>query len=156
MEVSYLEPKDVKEFSELALQIISQTTYYSPLALETEMKKFIPLVILEKLKDKNYLFCVLKNQNKILGFSSGYFDLGTFWIDWIGSAPSFRRSGVASQLLAFQEKYLQTQGVHKIWFDTRTENKESLALFEKLGFRKICFLEKHWYEQDFYLWEKFL
>ena len=156
MKISILKKNDIKEFSYLAKNIISNTPYYSILAKKHEVKKYNVNNIKYKLKNKKDLYVVIKDKNKIIGFCSGHFDALTFWIDWIGVEKNLRRNKVSIRLFNFLEKRLKKSGVHKIWCDSRTNNKESLPLLKKLKFKKIALLKKHWYKQDFYLWYKFI
>ena len=52
------------------------------------------------------------------------------------------------------EEILREKGVHKIWCDTRTNNKESISLLRKLKYRKLGTFRNGWYKEDFFLWEK--
>lgn len=148
--------KDAKEFSGLARRIISATDYYSKTAKEHECKNYNAEKVLEKLLGRKYLHLCAKLGGKMVGFLDGYFDLGVFWVDWIGVERGFRRKGIATEMLKFLEKKLKRGKAHKVWFDSRTNNRESIGLFRKMGYKKIAFLKNHWYGQDFYLWEKFI
>lgn len=79
-----------------------------------------------------------------------------FWSDWGIVHPLYRRTGVSRALMTFLEKKLKKEGIHKIWCDSRTTNKESIAALGKLGFKKIVTIKNHWYRQDFILWQKLL
>lgn len=156
MEISKLTQKDIKEISDFIRKIISHTKYYSIEARKAEVERFKPQSLLKELKEKNNLYLIAKDKSKVIGFCNGYYEAGLFWIDWTGVDKSYRRNGVAIKLLEFLENKLKRQGIHKIWCDCRTSNKESKALLKKLNFKKITTIRNHWYNQDFILWQKFI
>ena len=156
MKISKIDKKDIIKFSNLAQEVIINTPYYNKLAKENEIKKYNQENSKIRLNDPMFLDIAAKGKNKIEGFCSGYYYAGTFWIDWIGVSKKSRKKGLATQILNFLESYLLNYGVHKIWFDTRTDNKESNSLFKKLRYKKIVLLKNHWYNQDFYLWYKLI
>lgn len=153
--INPLNEKDVKEFSKLATEVISKTPYYSQNAKKHELKKFEVKCLKQKIKDKNNCYVTAKVNNKIVGFCYGYFDAGTFWLEWIGVGKEFRRKGIATSMIMFAHKKLKSR-VHKIWNDSRSNNKEAVAFFKKLKFEKVAHIKNHWYKQDFCLWQKFI
>lgn len=156
MKITPLKRVDIKQTSQLLKKIINRTFYYSKLARKKELEKFNPAIIRKEFKDKNNLFLVAKNKEKIIGVLNGYYEAGMFWADWLVVDSKFRRSEVAESLMDYLEEKFKKEKVHKIWCDCRTVNKESIALLKKLKFKKIVKIDKHWYKQDFYLWQKYL
>jgi len=156
MKISVFRDKSTKQISNFVQGIVNKTFYYSKSARSKEIKKFSPLAVKKDLKDKNKLFLIAKDDNRIAGVLNGYYEAGMFWIDWIVVGSSFRRNGVAKSLMNYLEKKLKREKIHKIWCDCRTTNKESISLLKKLKFKKIAKIKRHWYKQDFYLWQKYL
>ena len=154
--VGKLQRNDLQEFSRIAKEIIEGTAYYSSKARKSEVKKFDISALHDELNDDKKIILVAKSDNKILGFCNGKIDEGTFWIDWVGILSKFREKGIATKILKLLEKDLKVLRIHKIWCDSRDNNTPSIALLNKNGFEKIAFLKKHWYQQDFYLWAKFI
>lgn len=155
MYIETLKRPDVVAFSKVVKNTIKTTEYYSSVAQKGESKKYSPTRILHKMQDPSEIILVAKEAGQIAGFLSGHFNDGTFLIDWIGTRIEYRQQHTASHLLSFLEKRVEKR-VHKIWCDTRTENKEAIRFFKKHGFKKTAFLKNHWYRQDFFLWEKIL
>ena len=155
MHIERLRKKDVKAFSRVARSIIRKTPYYSKEGVFFETKEYSDRKVLENMSNKEHLFFVAKEDSVITGFLHGYFDAHTFWINWIGVAAQFRNLGVASRLLKHLEKIIRGKA-HKIWFDTRDTNKESIIFFKKRGYKKFAHLKNHWYRGNFFLWEKYL
>lgn len=154
--VSVLKPDEVAEFSHVFREVVSETPYYSKEAKAAEIRQFSPREVRKKLDGGDYLFLISKMNGKIVGFSCGYYDAGLFWGDWFGVKKGFRGRHIALDLLDYRDAFLKRHGVHKIWNDCRTNNKESIGLLKKRGFRKIARMNRHWYKQDFYIWYKFL
>ncbi len=155
MRIETLKSRDAAAFSKSIKAVIDATRYYSRAAQNAEMRKYSPAKVFSLLSDSTQILLVAKDGKEIVGFLHGHFDAGTFWVDWIGVSEKYRRSHTASELLSFLENKIR-RTAHKIWLDTRTENKEAVRFFKKNGFKKIATLSDHWYRQDFFLWEKFL
>jgi ribosomal protein S18 acetylase RimI-like enzyme len=156
MDVIKLTKPQILEYSKLVSNIISSIPYYSKLAKKDEIKKFSALNLRKNLQEKSKLYLYVIEKNKIAGFICGYFDAGTFWLEWVGVDKKFRNKDLASLMISHLIKQLKGKRVHKIWCDSRTNNKEIIGLFKKLGFRRITKIKNHWYKLDFYLWEKII
>ena len=89
----------------------------------------------------------------VVGFCISRYDDGLLWLSWIAVRESHRGRGIATQLLDALAATMTSRRAHKIWCDSRTENRGSARLLERVGFRKAATLVNHWYGQDFYLWE---
>lgn len=156
MQIIKLQQREAPALSLVVREIIINTPYYSRQARGAESKKYTTTAIKQKLRDKNSLLVVAKQNGRLVGFCHGSVDVGTCWIHWVGVAKGHRQKGVAMRLLKSLEKKLRKAKVHKIWCDSRINNKESIPLLKKFGLRRIAFLKKHWYGHDFYLWQKFI
>ncbi|MBI4137859.1 MAG: GNAT family N-acetyltransferase [Candidatus Sungbacteria bacterium] len=154
--IELLKTGNINEYSRLARRIIQGTPYYSEAAKKNEMSSFALPLLEERLKKKENVLLVAKEKTAMAGFCCGYIDGKVFWLDWIGVDGKFRGRGAAAQLIEFLEAFLRKRNVHKVWCDTRINNKESIALIKKFGYRKIAFLKNHWSGLDYFLWEKFL
>ena len=96
---------------------------------------------------------VARDRSGLIGFCVSRFDDGTIWLSWFGTAARARGRGVGASLLAALALTLPSRHAHKVWCDSRTDNRESLSVLERAGFRRIATLTNHWYGQDYHLWE---
>ena len=141
--------------SKLTREIINTTSYYSQKAKTEEIRKHNSSALKQYINDKIYYICFIAEENKkIIGFIIGRNEAGVFWADWLGVNKEVRRKGIGQLLMIKLESSLHKKGVHKIWCDTRTTNKESIRLLSKLDYKKLGSFKNGWYKQDFYLWEK--
>ena len=155
MKIRHANLKDAPMLSKLMGLIINSTHYYSIEARKEETKKHDLKFLKQYLSDKKYYCCLVATEEKeIIGFAIGRNEAGVFWADWLGVRKDKRRGGVAELLMKEWEKILKKKGVHKIWCDTRTSNKESVSLLLKLKYKKLGLFGNGWYKQDFFLWEK--
>ncbi len=146
---------DIPELSKLVASIIGSTSYYTKEARREEIKKHNTEALRQMLKEPKYYYCFVGiNDRKIIGFSIGRNEAGVYWGDWFGVMKNYRRKGIAEVILQYRNQVLKKEKIHKIWSDTRSVNKESIALLKKMGHRKIGFFRNGWYKQDFFLWEK--
>jgi ribosomal protein S18 acetylase RimI-like enzyme len=149
--------KDIKILSNLIIDIIKNTSYYNQLAKNEESKNYSPKNLYQKLLDPQWKIIAMYYEKKIIGFLSGYIDGETlFWIDWLGVKYNYRNKKLAHHLIHYLEKQLLKLNIHKIWCDSRTNNHKSNNLLRKHKFKKRAKFEKHWYNQNFFIWEKFI
>ncbi len=156
MLIKKLQNNEIIEFSKLTKNIIKTTNYYNNTAKKEETKKYSLENLKRVIKNKNKKILIAKENNQIIGFCNGNYDCGIFWLDWIGTDKKHRRKGTAIALIEELEKQLKIENIPKIWCDSRKNNKESIKLLKKLGFKKITTIKHHWYGEDYCLWEKFL
>lgn len=97
---------------------------------------------------------VAKVGHELAGFCFSHEDDETTWLAWFGVHPDHRRRGIGAALLRAVEQMTIEQGRHKIWCDSRTDNEASKLALAGHGYVQLCTIKKHWYEQDFILWEK--
>ncbi|MFZ6015657.1 MAG: GNAT family N-acetyltransferase [Patescibacteria group bacterium] len=154
--INRLTADDTPSISAVAQKIISETPYYTSEARAAECDKFSADNLRKILDDDKTIFLVAKHGDNVIGFCYGYFDCGTFWADWIGVLTEYRRSGTATSLMQELNTILKATNTHKIWCDSRCDNIESNNLLQKSGFEQAAHLKRHWYGQDYYLWEKFI
>jgi len=154
--ISVLKKGGISNLSKFVIRNISDSPYYSKVAKREEKKRFGYNNIKKKLEDGDNLFLIIKDGDNIIGSFNGYFESGMFWADWLIIEKKYRKKGYAINFFKYLEKLSIKKGVHKIWFDSRTNNKQSISLIKKMGYKKITTIKKHWYKQDFILWHKFL
>lgn len=154
--IGLLKSKDVSEYCRLVSRVIRATPYYSSEAHGGEIRQYDTQGIRRELRNPRYLYLAAKEKEDIIGFCFGDIQGRVCWMEWIGADPAHRRRGVAGRLLTEFEQRLKKSGVFKIWCDSRPTNRESNALLQKSGFRKVALLKNHWYGLDFYIWEKML
>lgn len=156
MIIRKIQIKDIENYHQLVTEIIGNTSYYSDLAKSEELEEYSQEQIGKRLNDGINVYFVAIEDAKMIGFCHGYFDMGTFWINWIGTQKNIRYKGVASKILKEIEEYIIALGVHKIWLNTKMDNKESINFFLKHGYKIFAPVKNHWYHADFYFWEKMI
>jgi ribosomal protein S18 acetylase RimI-like enzyme len=62
--------------------------------------------------------------------------LSTLYVDALAVAPSFRRRGVATALLAAADRAAADAGLQGVALDTGLHNEPARALYERIGFRQ--------------------
>ena len=156
MKVRIAKSKDIHSLSKFYKDIISSNPYYSKQAINKESKRFSIPNLTKEFRDKDNLYIITQEGNDIIGARNGYYEAGMFWCDWCVVHPLCRRKGVSKALMTFLENKLKKEGLHKIWCDSRTNNKESKIALKRMGFNRITTIKNHWYGQDFILWQKLL
>lgn len=79
-----------------------------------------------------------KDNSSLAGFSWAYaldvFDERRFHVDMICVNPSYRKRGIAKQLVKMQSKEAKRQGIHVVEAMTTRSNENSYNWFHSLGF----------------------
>lgn len=145
---------DCSALSTVITTVIQNIPYYNDLAKQTEISKFQPHALEEKIRDDEFSVLLATGQHKIIGFCLSRFDDYLIWLEWFGVVEEERGRGVAALLLKELEKTISRRECHKIWCDCRTDNAASIHLLTRHKYKQLATLYNHWYGQDFILWEK--
>ena len=140
----------------LVRDIVEPLPYYNQLARQSEIAKYSADHLLASMQEDPHSVAVARVDDQVVGFSISRFDDFLIWISWIGVHPEARRSGVARALLADIERTAVLRGAHKVWADSRTDNSVMAVLFPQAGYERIATIARHWYQQDFHLWQKLI
>lgn len=140
----------------LVREIVEPLPYYNELARNSEIAKYSADHLLESMQEDPYSVAVARLDDRIVGFSISRFDDYLIWISWLGVRADARRAGVAKALLADIERTAILRGAHKVWADSRTDNRAMAVFFPEAGYERIATIPRHWYRQDFHLWQKLL
>lgn len=65
----------------------------------------------------------------------------------------FRGRGIGTQLLDACLGWAVAKGSHKLWLEVWPHNEPAIRLYEKLGFKREGYLEKHWRRRNGELWD---
>lgn len=154
--VRALRPKEAQELSQIIRDRIQSLKYYNRFARESEVAKYTADSLIQSHKQEPGSVLVAIKDAKIIGFCISKYDDGLIWLSWIATLDEYRRIGAARGLLRALDSFANKRGVAKIWCDCRTANVSAKHLLASCGYTEICTVKKHWYGQDFILWEKFL
>ena len=154
MELRPAEAHELPSILSSLMRIIDEIPIYNQRAKDYERKLYTPDYLLDLLaSDKQNIFGAFNDQS-IAGFLICRDDNGPLWLSWFGVSALYRGQAVGKQLISTMLDTLASRGIHKIWCDTRTNNYLSMPILQSLGFIKLCHLENHWCNQDYYLWER--
>ncbi len=132
---------------------IESLAYYNERAISAELKKYTAENLRALAVSDPHAIIVARDSDGLTGFCLSRFDDGTIWLSWFGTAARARGRGIGASLLAALAATLPSRNAHKIWCDSRTDNKESKSVLERAGYTRITTLVNHWYGQDYFLWE---
>ena len=154
--LEYAKEEDLKEISDLFIKILFSLPYYNDLAKEKEKAKYTEKELAQKIKEDRYSVLVAKDQTSLVGFCFSRFDEGTVWLEWFCVSPSHRGTNIGNKILKKLEESVRIRGCHKIWCDSRTENIASFKSLLRNGYTLVTTLKNHWFNQDFFIWKKFM
>ena len=149
-------PTEANQVNSIFQKILSTLDYYNDLAKNNERDRYTPTNLINKIKEDEYSVAVALDGEKIIGFCFSRKDDYTIWLEWFAVIEEYRRKGIGKLFLEYLEKTAAYRDAHKIWCDTRANNTKSINLLSSFGYEKIALVEKHWYQQDFILWHKYI
>lgn len=154
--ISPLRPGEAAESCQLLCEVIRGAKVYSAQARKSEVAKYSPELLVQKAAAWKQAVLLARIEGKVAGVLISEIQDGIVWVFWLGVGAEARGLGVARKLMTQLERAARRQGLGKIWCDSRVHNLPVRHLLTDLGYEAICTLKKHWYGQDFMLWQKFL
>jgi len=154
--IRYATSTDIPLVVDLFQQVVAPLDIYSPAAREAEINKYALSELEYRFAKEPDFITIAAVDGKPCGFSISRDETGPVWLEWYGVTEFARKHGVGRLIIEHLISESRMRGSTRVWCDTRTNNIPSMALFESLGFRKLCELPNHWHGQDFFLWEKTL
>ena len=153
--VGQVEAHEFDALAALMRDTIEPLAYYNERAIGAELTKYTPDKLRAMAAEDPDAILVARDNDGLCGFCVSRFDDGTLWLAWFGTAARARGRGVGAALLSALASTLTSRRAHKIWCDSRTDNKESASVLTRAGYRRIATLTNHWYGQDYFLWESY-
>jgi len=151
--IGRLAAPEAKPVSALMANVIRSLPYYNKRAKMEEIAKYTSSALLTMSRQDRHAVIVARVDGRPVGFCVSKYDDGLVWLSWYGVHPGFRCSGIGTALLRALSRTLRARRAHKIWCDTRTNNRVSQRVMKGCGFVRVAQLKDHWHHQDFYLWE---
>lgn len=152
-EIGPVAAHEMDALATLMRDTIQPLVYYNEMAIRAELIKYTAEKLRARAAGDPHAVIVARDEAGLTGFCVSRFDDGTVWLDWFGTASRARGRGIGAALLAALAATLPSRNAHKIWCDSRTDNKESKSALERAGYTRITTLVNHWYRQDYFLWE---
>ena len=146
--------EEAEDLSVMFRQLVVGLPYYNEISKRSEIAKYAPESLRMSELESPSSVLVARDEGRLVGFCFSKDDDGLIWLAWFGVHPTYRRRGIGLALLQKLEEIAHNKNSHKIWCDCRTENEASKAALSKYGYIELCTVRKHWYGQDFILWEK--
>jgi GNAT superfamily N-acetyltransferase len=147
---------DVKILVPFAKKEILKASHYNAAARQTYSSQVSSAYMRGILKGAGFAVLAFKRSEPVgclwTSFDSADRSIMTF--EWILVNRRYKKQGIAKLMHNFAERLAVSQGVRKIWGDSRASNYQAIALGAKLDVRRIGKLKKHWFGQDYILWEK--
>ncbi len=98
----------------------------------------------DEIKDKKYLVLTAYCDGKMAGYSIGYdkFSDRSFYIWLCGVIPEYRKQGIFSSLILYQEKWSNQNGYKSIKVKTWNRRVQMRIALDKLDYYLVGFEEK--------------
>lgn len=146
-------PHEFAALAALMRETIGPLGYYNERARLAELKKYSAETLRALAAADPRAVIVARDELGLTGFCVSSCDGGIVSLAWYGTATRARGRGVGAALLAALAATLSDRDGHKLWCDSRTDNKESNSVLERAGYKRVATLSNHWFGQDYFLWE---
>ncbi|MBI4095241.1 MAG: GNAT family N-acetyltransferase [DPANN group archaeon] len=157
IQIAKLTPKYIKQTHELLHKIIRHHKCYSEHACKYWEHFYTPAKLRGDLNDAQWIMLIAKDNNNVVGFTNVYKIMGgVAQCDWCIVNPNYSGHGIGHALTKALFKECRKAGCHKIETDSRINNAAGISLLKATGWQKVSLLKRHWFGQDYFLWEKFL
>lgn len=93
-----------------------------------------------------YFAATDEESGAVAGYVGMYVSLDVGNINNVGVLPDFRRKGIGRLLMSELCSYCRNNGITLLTLEVRESNAPAIALYEKLGFRKVG-LRKNYYKK---------
>ena len=147
---------DLSVVRALLHETINTTEIYNERAMAYERALYTSQYIESLLEEDPESILLATCAGEPCGFLITKCDNGPLWLCWFSVAPQWRGRKIGSQLIGKMIDLAAGRGLYKIWCDTRTNNTSSIPILAAHGFEKLCRLDNHWCNQDYFLWQKFV
>lgn len=102
-------------------------------------------VIKERIKDKNGIYLVGKEDGKVIAFLFGRVSDEVGDIHWMGVSPDYRRKGYGSKLIDKVVHIFLDKGCYETKLFIYPSDKAAYSLFQKHGYREMAFIDQEFF-----------
>ncbi|MBU1176543.1 MAG: GNAT family N-acetyltransferase [Alphaproteobacteria bacterium] len=95
----------------------------------------------------------LRENGELAGFILSGPEFGVLWQYWSYLDPAHRSGTLAMRVMRHYQTVWQNDRFHKILTYSRPENKVSIALMERYGYKRVAELKQHLFGEDYLLYE---
>lgn len=95
----------------------------------------------------------IRDDGELAGFILSGPEYGVLWQYWSYVDPKYRSGTLAMRVMRSYQTVWQNDRFHKILTYSRPENKVSIALMERYGYRRVAELKQHLFGEDYLLYE---
>ena len=95
----------------------------------------------------------IRDKGELAGFILSGPEYGVLWQYWSYVDPKYRSGTLAMRVMRNYQAVWQNDRFHKILTYSRPENKVSIALMERYGYKRVAELKQHLFGEDYLLYE---
>ncbi|WP_172196835.1 GNAT family N-acetyltransferase [Saccharibacillus qingshengii] len=132
--------REMEETAVLAARIWHE--YYlfliSKEQIEYMIEKFQSVTaIADQINRQGYTYFLMRNEEAVVGYLAVKEEEGSLFLSKFYIAREYRGRGYASRASEFLERLCEERGLSHIWLTVNRDNRDSIAVYEKKGFRTV-------------------
>lgn len=151
-----LVPARFSELSQIHKMIqdaVWTSTHYSDTFKEFESARLTPVYLAQLLRTDPRHVMTIRENGELAGFILSGPEYGVLWQYWSYLDPAHRSGTLAMRVMRHYQAVWQNDRFHKILTYSRPENKVSIALMERYGYKRVAELKEHLFGEDYLLYE---
>ena len=137
----------------MVMDAIWTSTYYSNAFKEFESNRLTHAYLASLQQTDPRHVMTIRENGELAGFILSGPEFGVLWQYWSYLDPAHRSGTLAMRVMRYYQSVWQNDRFHKILTYSRPENKVSIALMERYGYKRVAELKQHMFGEDYLLYE---
>lgn len=144
---------EIDAVHKMIMDAVWTSPYYSDAFKEFESARLTHGYLAQLLHTDPRHVMTIRENGELAGFILSGPEFGVLWQYWSYLDPAHRSGTLAMRVMRLYQAVWQNDRFHKILTYSRPDNKVSLALMERYGYKRVAELKQHLFGEDYLLYE---
>jgi RimJ/RimL family protein N-acetyltransferase len=145
--------EEIEAVHRMVTDAVETSPYYNDEFKAYEGARLTATYLAELLRTDPRHVMTIRENGELAGFILSGPEFGILWQYWSYLDPKHRSGTLAMRVMRNYQSVWQNDRFHKILTYSRPENKVSIALMERYGYKRVAELKQHLFGQDYLLYE---
>ena len=137
----------------MVMDAVWTSPHYGDTFKEFESARLTPAYLAQLLHADPRHVMTIRENGELAGFILSGPEYGVLWQYWSYLDPAHRSGTLAMRVMRNYRPVWDNDRFHKILTYSRPENKVSIALMERYGYKRVAELKQHLFGEDYLLYE---
>jgi hypothetical protein len=144
---------EIEAVHRMIVDAIKTSPYYNDEFKAYESGRLTPAYLFALLRVDPRHVMTIRDGGVLAGFILSGPEFGVLWQYWSYLDPKHRSGTLAMRVMRNYQPVWENDRFHKILTYSRPENKVSIALMERYGYKLVADLKQHMFGEDYLLYE---